>query len=437
MNSLGCARASRSRPAVIALLVALFGGAAHAFWGDTRGAIGADGSFRSIPLYLDASRLPRALAPDGDERLVQNELRIVAAGRPFARIAYEIHAVQTVNLIEEDGGLASEGAAILSEAPSRVRYRALDLTSDWLEEEHATGSLSIDHLLVALSLDRADIVVGRQAITFGKAYFWNPLDVFAPFDPRRFDRDYKRGVDAARIDVPFGSFSGVTVVGVAGDRVRSGEAEGEEKAWSASGHGSALVGHVYTTRSGFDLAVQAGKVYGGRQAGGAIAGEIGPIEVRAEGAYLRASGDPDPLPAPLTGAVIENHGTFVLGLGRYYASTLRLEAEVLYNGLGDPDDRIASLARVAAGGAFHASRFLAGGLATCDITPIVGGSAAAIVSLDDGSFQVQPGLRWSTGDNSELLAGAVLNAGEAPDPLPRSEFGTYPDFYYAEFKVYF
>ena len=44
----------------------------------------------------------------------------------------------------------------------------------------------------------AGLTIGRQAVSFGKAHFWNPLDVFLAFDPFQFDRDYKPGVDAQR-----------------------------------------------------------------------------------------------------------------------------------------------------------------------------------------------------------------------------------------------
>ena len=75
---------------------------------------------------------------------------------------------------------------------------------------------AVTGVLAAEELGWGDLTAGRQAITFGKAYFWNPLDVFFPFDSSQIDREYKPGVDALRIDVPLGAFSGLNLVGAAG-----------------------------------------------------------------------------------------------------------------------------------------------------------------------------------------------------------------------------
>ena len=38
--------------------------------------------------------------------------------------------------------------------------------------------LTVDRLNVRFDLASLDVTLGRQAITFSQAYFWNPLDVF-------------------------------------------------------------------------------------------------------------------------------------------------------------------------------------------------------------------------------------------------------------------
>ena len=89
----------------------------------------------------------------------------------------------------------------------------MDATTDWLQRSSQAASLWLDRPeRPRCALPRADVTVGRQAITFGKAYFWNPLDEFLPFDARQIDRDYKAGVDAVRVDIPTSPFSGVNVV---------------------------------------------------------------------------------------------------------------------------------------------------------------------------------------------------------------------------------
>ena len=434
-------RRNRPLPIVFALLLPfLFQPApAGAIAGDTDGPIGLDGSFRTVPVFLDNGAIPRYFAPEESERRVQNALRLVAAGRLPGSVAWEIHGVQTADYSESGGSLPGGGGdPFLTGGGGRLHYRAADLTSEWIDEERWSGSFSIDRLLLKGAFSRLDLAVGRQAIGFGKAYFWNPLDLFAPFDPRRFDRDYKSGVDAVRVDLALGGFSGLNLIAAAGDRLDA-KADGF---WSASWYGSAAVARWFTTLSRFDIALQGGKVFGGALAGGALAGEAGPLEVRFEGARFFAARS-DPLPWPFEGEMLDDHWSAVIGVGRTFENSFTLQTEFLYNGLGDPDDLNASFARLAGGHTFHAGRRIAGFLTAYDLLPILRGSLAALVSIDDRSFQVQPGLTWSAGDNTELLVGGIWNVGEEmndiddKEPGAQSEFGSYPQILYMEYKRYF
>ena len=291
------------------------------------------------------------------------------------------------------------------------------------------------HLRIAF--ERADLTIGRQAVTFGKAWFWNPLDIFLPFGSTQFDRDYKPGVDALRVDLPLGDFSGATLVGVPG-RAQSGATPADRAdAW----YRSALVARAFGNARGWDAAAQGGKILGGYQLGGAAAGELGGLELRGEAVWFaaqdgtRAGGS--------GGSGVDNHLSAVAGAGRGFpVRSLQLQAEYFYNGAarGDLKQRFALIAE---GRLRHASRHLLGALASGRIHPLVSGSLAGLWGIGDGSWLAQPGLVWSAADEVEVVAGAViargrrLVGGTAEDLGFRSEFGTYPDFYYLESKLYF
>jgi hypothetical protein len=119
---------------------------------------------------------------------------------------------------------------------------------------------------------------------------------------------------------------------------------------------------------------------------------------------------------------------------------LNLQAEYLFNGAGS-DHLDVALRRVASGRALQMSRHVVAGLVAYDLVPVLNGSLGALVSLSDGSCALLPGLRYSVSDESELLAGALLGMGRHPRLGPpvslRSEFGSYPDFYYLMYRVYF
>ncbi len=300
----------------------------------------------------------------------------------------------------------------------------------------------VDRMNVRLSLPWADITLGRQAVTFGKAHFWNPLDVYLPFDPRQFDRDYKPGVDALRCDLPLGPFSGLTLLGVAGRELDlSGQAAAPGQGLQAGWYGSSILARAFTTLGGWDLALQGGKIYGGWQLGGGLVGELGPVQVRAEAAWFRAQDSPSL--APLPGDLYEDHLTAVLGLSRRFESSLILELEYLYNGAGESSRLEAGLARFQNGASLHVGQNLLGALASYELSPLVTGRLAAIASLTDGSVQIQPTLTLSASDNTDIILGASLNFGRRPEATPpvgleiNSEFGTYPNFLFGEIKMYF
>ena len=140
-------------------------------------------------------------------------------------LSYEIHLVQSDTFSTERISGGSPLTFGSTNTGNVFRYRALDANWNFVQQDQALCTLVFDRFNIKQSFDWGDITTGRQAITFGKTYFWNPLDVFFPFGASQFDRDYKPGVDALRVDIPFGRFSGLNLVGSAGPTIRSGRAD--------------------------------------------------------------------------------------------------------------------------------------------------------------------------------------------------------------------
>ena len=361
-------------------------------------------------------------------------LRLIASGRPNPRLRWEVHTVQ--NLALTTFANTAAGSANLLGASAEVPYRLAGARRDWGDGGDFRASAHLDRAHLRIAFESADVTVGRQAITFGKAWFWNPLDVFLPFGSTQFDRDYKPGVDAVRADLPLGDFSGATLVGVPG-RAPSGAAPAGGDAW----YRTALVARAYGNARGWDAAAQGGKILGGYQLGGAASGELGGLELRGEAAWFAAQDGTGA--GGSGGSEIGSHLSAVAGAGRGFAGRgLQLQAEYFYNGAarGGLKDRFAL---VAEGRLRHAGRHLLGALASGRIHPLVSGSLAGLLGIGDGSWLAQPGLVWSAADEVEVVAGAVIARGRRPvggtaeDLRFRSEFGTYPDFYYLETKLYF
>ncbi|UCG20455.1 MAG: hypothetical protein JSU80_12105 [Deltaproteobacteria bacterium] len=412
---------------------------AWALMGDTESTFGLDGRLSTTNLLIDNYDFEPFFDDRNTDRTSQNVLRLIAAGRPTEQLHYEVHGVQSYTY---STSRRETGSSLFGTSGTDTRYRSLDATWDWYESSKSLASLWLDRFNLKAALANADITVGRQPITFGKAYFWNPLDIFLPFDPRQFDRDYKAGVDALRMDIPLGSFTGINLISVAGRELDYSGNYVDDGTLNASWYGSALLARTFTTFQGWDMALQGGKVYSGYQLGGGLVGEIGPVETRAEAAYFWAQ-DSEPLPFPLEGDLVEDSFTGVLGFGHRFENTLTLEIEHFYNGAGDSNDLDASFVRFGSGNILQMSRNLTGFLISYEFEPIITGQFTALYSWDDPSAQIQPIITWSPSNNTELILGASINFGDRPtrdssgQVKIRSEFGTFPDFYFMQFKLYF
>ncbi len=421
---------------------------ARALIGDSQGKFGIDGTLRTTAFGLRNYDNPNLFGPDNRyDGLSQSSFRLMMAGHPADWFSFQIHGLQELRFTTMP---VVTGQPPALQVPVR-RYRTFRDRYDWANEPDTVASLSPEWYNVKFSTGFADLVVGRQAITLGKAYLWNPLDVFSPFDPQQFDRDYKPGVDAARLTVPLGDFSGVEVFGALGREITAPATYRGPDRRGADWYGSAVLGRAFTTVKGVDLSLEGGKVYGGYLAGGGAVGEIGlGIQVRGEAAYTWAR-DPRALPTGLTGDYVEDSLQSVVSIGRKWENSLDVEAEYYFNGAGE---RRASLAagrlRQATGGTQQWGRQFAGMTASYEFMPILTGRIVGILSLTDRSGLIQPFLTWSLSDNSDLVFGAAAALGKRPtNPPPatppatatpvmlRSEFGTYSNSFFLQFKTYF
>ncbi len=409
---------------------------APAFYGDSNDGLGLDGSFKVIASMVDSSRLPAFAREGSTDYALMTVTRLMAGGRPRPWLRYEIHSVF---------GLAFSSTGLNFNAPGSVatRYRAFDADRSLWRERDASSEILMDRLNVRFIFPRADLTIGRQAITFGKAYFWNPLDVFLAFDPAQLDRDYKPGVDGFRLDIPVGDFSGFNLMGIAGrDITSAGTYRNPRRVFDASWYGSSVLGRYYTTVSGWDLALQAGKIYGGYQIGGGVVGELGPLEVRMEAAYFKAETGPQ-LPFPRQGAIWVDNLTAVFGLGHRFKNSFTVEAEYLYNGSGDPENLEASLIRRSHGATLHFGKHILGVLASYEFLPLLLGQMVWIYSFSDKSSLFQPSLSVSLADEIDLQLSAAMGVGPKPAQGPgsfvflKSEFGSLPYIYLLELRFFF
>jgi len=97
----------------------------------------------------------------------------------------------------------------------KTNWNILDFLSDDITNQIPAGMRSIytipfndrsflDNAYFKLALEKFDITVGKQQISLGTGYVWNPTDIFNIKDP--LDPTYEQpGHNAARVDIPLSS----------------------------------------------------------------------------------------------------------------------------------------------------------------------------------------------------------------------------------------
>jgi hypothetical protein len=368
--------------------------------------------FSSFPYELP-------FVPDDPVGQAVFDFRLKADARITDWLRFDAHhqlAATTISGIGlAGGGLASPATG------ARDLPQAVDLSWSAADGPGHTIEGRMDRLSLRVRQPRFHLTAGRQAITFGRAYFFTPLDLVAPFSPVVVDREYKPGIDAVRGDYFFGVGGQVTAV--------AAYAGG----WDTAG--LIFAGQAGTVLGGWDVALFGAAVQRDAVVGAKSAGAIGPVAVRAEGTLTFPSGDDTPFVRAVVGA---DH---LLAAGRLH---LFGELYVQTVGAADPADYLlfAMSERVQRAELWTLGRYYAAASARYELNPLLHASVFAVANLGDPSVLFGPGLSWSVADAARVEAGAYVAAGGRPEVeafalVPRSEFGLFPTTAYVALMTYF
>jgi len=299
-----------------------------------------------------------------------------------------------------------------------------------IPDEDGSGLLlenDLDRYYFKAAFGPVDLTVGRQAISWGSAWFWKPVDRWSPFSPMDIDPDVKRGVDAVRGEIYLGRRTSL-------DLIASFERH-EDATREYWFHGGARV------RTGFgrwDLAVSVARFQlsrdGNWMVGLETTGELGRVGVRGE---VAVNVNEDREDWDIQG---------VVGADYHFPIKLTLAGELFYNGYGvdDEDDYTTFVMdpvrseRLLRGEAFNMGRYYAGLSLSQEVHPLVHLSLASITNLLDPSALLIAGVQWSVVQDARVKAGAMIPLGRKPKGLDiRSEYGAMPVAGYVVMKLSF
>jgi hypothetical protein len=303
----------------------------------------------------------------------------------------------------------------------------IETGTDWIplqgsisEGDHAEWRHGVDRLLVSVPLDGdVQLDIGRQPISWATTLFLTPADPFTPFDPADPFREYRGGVDAARLQGYLGPFTGVeAVLRLADTRdgtaiTALGRAHGAAGPWELSAWGG-VVHDEASAAAGATLTT----------AGTAFRGEF----------VLRDPKEGD--------AVVR----FATGVDRYFTvdgRTLYLSAEFQHDGLGaaGADEIVAVVLSdpFARGEMQVLGKDEAAVQAFYQVHPLVGVEILWLWNMSDRSALLLPAVSYSVSDEVSARAGVFVGLGseESAQGLPGSEYGTVPTSLYVSLTAFF
>ncbi len=314
-------------------------------------------------------------------------------------------------------------------------YRVDDLDRWLFPDEDDITNLAIfqnlDRAFVTVALPRADIFLGRQPIAWGSARLINPTDIIAPYAYTELDTEDRIGVDALRVRIPLGFMGELDAGYVAGkDFKYENSAIYVRSRYSLfqTDLSAMAVGFRQNLLLGLDMARAIGDAGFWMESGYVLVDALTTNGQSPDNNYLRFSTGFDYSPGMNSYFFIEYH--FNQAGSCHPEKYAGLTGSTAYR-----EGAVYLLGR----------HYLIPGL-SCQISALILGSMEMLVNLGDLSLSLTPNIEYNIAPDIYLAAGAYLGLGRSTqltgnDTVPvidlRSEFGSYPDFFYSSFRIYF
>jgi hypothetical protein len=259
----------------------------------------------------------------------------------------------------------------------------------------------LDRLNLTYTPDWGTLRIGRQALTWGDGFIFNPMDLFNPFPPTTILRDYKVGDDMAFLQLPAG-MGDLQLLYVPRRDLADGHVEGDQSSYAGKFH--------LTTAGPLEMNFMAARHYGDDVFGLGAVGVLGGAAWRTDAVYTLLTSED------------AQHGFLQLTANLDYAWQWRGRnfygfIEFYYDELGRTERYAQALndvplrRRLERGELFTLGKTYLAGQLEIELHPLVHAYWTAIVNLSDPSSILQPRLVWDVTSNVQLIAGAALHWG--------------------------
>ncbi len=297
----------------------------------------------------------------------------------------------------------------------------LDLQWTIEESDHWLWRHRFDRLNLQYAAGPLEATLGRQTISWATTLFLTPADPFAPFDPADPFREYRGGVDAARLQVFPGPLSDIDLV------LRLTEIRADDTVTVT------VLGRVRTVWRGWEVSAWAGSLHDEPAAAAAATGSVGPYALRGE-LSLREKDDD----LILRGTI--GIDTRVDALDRDLYLVLEYQHDEFGASSSEGLTEVLSSAPFRRGELQVLGRDEITAQASYQIHPLWSTSLLLLSNLNDPSFLMVPSAVYSLSNEVTLQAGLYLGVGDdAPDGLfdIPSEYGIVPTTVFLSLSAFF
>ena len=408
----------RARLIALALLLCIL---AQAVWagGAEHSGVSMDGSWRTFGTVTEYPEI-FGMGRDAEmESRVRVRLTPADAGAVYWEVAWE-----AALLWRDHGG--APGSTLGGSTAGAYRVSDPDET---VLPRHPVGTENVyvlqnlDRASVRVEAGPADFTIGRQAIAFGAAHVVNPTDVLAPRAFTTLAAEERRGVDAARVRYATGPMSGFDAGVVLGPDADMREGAAFLRYHANSG-GADVTGTLMEFRENLLVGVDMARSLGGAS-----------VWVEAAHVHAGAAG----------GTRTPEHDYSAYSVGADYALADGLYGSLEYHmngaGGGEPGAYLLRVGQTAytEAGVYLLGRHYLAPMLTYEVTGLVQAGVQAVVNLGDRSALLAPSVEYNAATDVYLGLGCFMGVGHEPSAagVLQSEFGTYPDVWYASASLYF
>lgn len=293
--------------------------------------------------------------------------------------------------------------------PPNDDRRLIDLTAVVHEDRGTMAYHRLDRAMVALLPHWGEVRLGRQAVTWGHGFTFNPMDLFNPFSPTDLERDYKMGDDIALVTVPLNDFDLDLIYVARRDAVTKNTGIDQ----------SSIGAKVNFTVGETNVDVMLTRHYEDYVAGIGTVGYLGGAAWRLDvtGTFLDKSSRDR---SAYVSAVANVDYSWGWGGKNWYGYV-----ELYYNGLSDADytDHFVDNAiseRVARGELFALGSWYLSGNINVELHPLLNAYLTPIVNLNDPSGVLLPRMVYDMSDDLRLTLAGSFSWGS-----DNTEYGGY------------